>query len=84
MRQVRDEAIHLTTNGRGLRLRPAMMQAVWFTVVGAMLYLLADRLLEAAERYAGRRFEQRSLVFFALLLGMALASFALIRRLTTG
>lgn len=61
-----------------------MMQTVWFTLVAAMLYLVADRVLLAAERYAGRRFEHRSLVFFALLLSMALLSFALIRRYTTG
>lgn len=61
-----------------------MMQMVWFTLVGATLYLVADRLLDAAERYAGRRFEHRSLIFFALLLGMALGSFALVRHYTTG
>jgi hypothetical protein len=60
------------------------MEMVWFTLVAATLYLVADRVLEGAERYAGRRFEHRSLVFFALLLGLALASFALIRRYTTG
>jgi hypothetical protein len=61
-----------------------MMQTVWFTLVAAVLYLVADRVLDAAERYAGRRFQHRSLVFFGLLLGMALVSFALIRRYTTG
>lgn len=61
-----------------------MMEIVWFTLVGAALYLAADRLLDAAERIAGRRFENRSLLFFALLLSLALASFTLIRRFTTG
>ncbi len=59
-----------------------MMEIVWFTLVAATLYLVADRVLDAAERYAGRRFENRSLIFFALLLGMATVSFALIRRYT--
>lgn len=59
-----------------------MMQIALFTLVGAALYLVADRVLDAAERYAGRRFEHRSLVFFALLLGMATVTFALIRRYT--
>ncbi len=59
-----------------------MMEIVWFTLVAATLYLVADRALDAAERYAGRRFENRSLIFFALLLGMATVSFALIRRYT--
>lgn len=59
-----------------------MMQTVWFTLVGAALYLAADRVLDAAERHAGRRFRYRSLIFFGLLLGMAITTFALIRRYT--
>ncbi|MFO1301506.1 MAG: hypothetical protein U1F17_17185 [Burkholderiaceae bacterium] len=58
------------------------MDLVYFVITAAVLYLAADRLLDALERRAGRRFEQRSLVFFALLLGMALVTFALIRQLS--
>ncbi|MCO5106973.1 MAG: hypothetical protein M9907_07800 [Burkholderiaceae bacterium] len=58
------------------------MDLVYFVITAAVLYLVADRLLDALERRAGRRFEQRSLVFFALLLGMALVTFALIRQLS--
>jgi len=57
------------------------MDLVYFVITAAVLYLAADRLLDALERRAGRRFEQRSLVFFALLLAMALVTFALIRQL---
>lgn len=57
------------------------MQLIIFTVLGIVLYFLADHLLLALERRAGRRFEQRSLVFFAILLALALATFALVRRL---
>ena len=56
------------------------MDLVYFIITAAVLYLAADRLLDALERRAGRRFEQRSLVFFALLLAMALVAFALIRQ----
>ncbi len=59
-----------------------MMQLAWFTLIGITLYLVADRLLDAAERHAGRRFEYRSVIFFALLLGMSTVTFALIRRYT--
>ncbi|GMW06350.1 MAG: hypothetical protein QY320_05575 [Gammaproteobacteria bacterium] len=59
-----------------------MMQILWFTLTAAVLYLVADRLLDAAERLAGRRFEYRSLIFFVLLFGMATVTFALIRRYT--
>jgi len=57
------------------------VEVVYFTITAALLYFAADRLLDAMERRAGRRFEQRSLIFFALLLGMAIVSFAVLRRL---
>jgi hypothetical protein len=57
------------------------MQFIAFTALGIVLYVLADRLLQVLELRAGRRFEQRSLVFFAILLALALVSFALVRRL---
>lgn len=55
------------------------MEALYFTAVAIILYLGADWILNKAEAAAGRRFEYRSLVFFAILLSMALVSFALIR-----
>ncbi len=58
------------------------MQAVWLTLVAIILYLAADRILDALERRAGRRFEYRSLIFFGLILGLALITFALIQRYT--
>jgi MFS family permease len=57
------------------------MTTVYFTLAAIFLYLLADRLLDLLERRAGRRFEHRSLIFFALLLGSSLATFAVIRQL---
>jgi len=57
------------------------VEVVYFTITAALLYFVADRLLDLMERRAGRRFEQRSLIFFAMLLGMALVSFAVIRHL---
>ena len=56
------------------------MEAVYYTVTGIALYLLADRLLVLLERRAGRVFGQRTLIFFGLLLSLALVTFALIRR----
>jgi hypothetical protein len=52
---------------------------VYFTLVAAVLYLLSDWILNRIEVMAGRRFEYRSLLFFAILLILALASFSLIR-----
>lgn len=55
------------------------MAAVYYTVAGVVLYLVADRLLALIERRAGRVLEYRTLIFFAILLTLALASFAAIR-----
>ncbi len=56
------------------------MEAVYFTVAGIVLYLVADRLVVLIERRAGRILEHRTLLFFAILLTLALVSFAAIRR----
>ncbi|MFO1406876.1 MAG: hypothetical protein U1F08_04990 [Steroidobacteraceae bacterium] len=60
------------------------MEMLLFTALAAVLYLLADRLLDAVERRAGHRFEYRSAIFFAILLVLALVSFAIVRRYGPG
>jgi hypothetical protein len=57
------------------------MEILYFTLAAIFLYFGADWILQRAEQAAGRRFEYRSLIFFAILLVMAMASFALIRQL---
>lgn len=58
------------------------MSIVLFTVVAIVLYLLSDWILERIEVAAGRRFEHRSLIFFAILLSLAVASFSVIQSYT--
>jgi predicted PurR-regulated permease PerM len=55
------------------------MDLVWFTVVAIALYYGADRLLDWLERRRGARFQSRQVVFFAIILPLALAAFWLIR-----
>jgi hypothetical protein len=43
------------------------VSAVYYTIAGVVLYLLADGILRRLEARAGRVFEHRTLVFFALL-----------------
>ena len=57
------------------------MEAILFLLTGVVLYAVSDWLLLRIEGYFGRTLEQRSLVFFAILLVLALVSFSLIRRL---
>ena len=58
------------------------MSIVYFTIVAIILYVAADWLLERMEIAMGRRLEHRSLVFFAILLTLALTSFSLIQYYT--
>lgn len=60
----------------------SLMSIVYFTLAAIVLYLLSDWILERVEVTAGRRFRYRSLVFFSILLTLAVTSFALISRLT--
>jgi len=58
------------------------VEIVYFTLVAVVLYVAADRILERIEVVAGNRLEYRSLIFFAILMALALVSFALIRLYT--
>jgi hypothetical protein len=57
------------------------MTTVYFTLAAIVLYIASDRLLDLLERRAGHRFENRTLIFFGLLLGLSLVTFAMVRRL---
>jgi len=56
------------------------VELLYFTAVAIILYVVADWILDRVETARGRRFEHRTLVFFAVLLGLASAAFALIRQ----
>ena len=60
------------------------MQILLFTLLAVVLYLVADRLLVALEVRAGRRFENRSLIFFAILLVLAIVAFSAVQRFAAG
>ena len=58
------------------------MEAITYTLVAIVLYLFADWVLVRIEVRAGKRLEHRSLIFFAILMTLALTSFWLIRQYT--
>ncbi len=58
------------------------MSIVYFTLVAAVLYLFSDWVLQYAEIVIGRRLQHRSLLFFLILLTLAITSFTLIGRMT--
>ncbi len=57
------------------------MAYVYYTITAILLYLISDWILNKIEAYVGRRFEYRSLLFFAIILVLALGSFAIIDRI---
>jgi len=65
----------------GIRVSYAAMEIIYFTAAGIILYVVADWILKRMETAAGKRFEYRSLIFFVILLVMAMTSFAIIRQL---
>jgi hypothetical protein len=65
--------------GNGNRCGRWGLEILLFTVVAVVLYLVADRLLVAIETRRGAPLGNRTLVFFVILLGLALSTFALIR-----
>ena len=58
------------------------MDIVYFTVIAIGVYFAADWLLDWLERRRGERFENRQVVFFAIILPLALAAFWLMRLLS--
>jgi len=57
------------------------VEIVYFTLVGIGLYFLSDWILDRIETVRGRRLENRSLVFFVIILVLALISFQIIGHL---
>ena len=60
------------------------MEFLLYTAVGIALYWFSDWLLLRIEGWRGESFEQRTLVFFCIILVLALTTFEAIRWSTQG
>ena len=58
------------------------MEIVLFTGVGIMLYLVTDQLLSMLERMHGEPLPQRNIIFFVIIVALALPTFSIIQGLT--
>ena len=56
------------------------MELIAFTLAGIVLYFFSDWLLDRIEQVRGARFENRSIIFFVIILVLALVSFQVISR----
>jgi len=57
------------------------MEMLYYTVAAIFLYLVSDWILNQIENRRGERFENRSLIFFAIILVLSVALFNLIQHL---
>jgi hypothetical protein len=60
------------------------MEIIYYTLAGLGLYFVSDWILNQIEIRRGERFEQRSLIFFGIILVLALITFRLISYLQQG
>lgn len=60
------------------------MEIVAFTLVAIALYLVSDRILDAVEVRRGARLQHRGIVFFGILVTLALISFTILERVLSG
>jgi predicted PurR-regulated permease PerM len=60
------------------------MDIVYFTIIAIGIYFAADRILDFIERQRGKRFENRQVAFFAIILPIALITFWVVRALQQG
>lgn len=57
------------------------MEMLYYTIAAICLYVVSDWILNRIERRRGERFENRSLVFFVIILLLAVILFNLIQQL---
>ena len=56
------------------------MAYLYYTITAVILYLLSDWILNKIETYYGKRFEYRSVIFFVIIMVLAVGSFEMIDR----
>jgi predicted PurR-regulated permease PerM len=61
-----------------------MLGFILYTVAGLALYFLSDWILNRIEVRRGQRFENRSVVFFVIILALAVVVFSLIDHIMAG
>jgi hypothetical protein len=57
------------------------MEIIYFTLVAIGLYFASDWILDRIESKRGRPFENRSVIFFVIILVLAVVSFQILGRL---
>ena len=61
-----------------------MIEMLAYTIAGIVLYFASDWILKTLEQRAGKQFDDRNLVFFGIILLLAISSFAILRLILPG
>jgi hypothetical protein len=56
-----------------------MNEAIYFTIAAILLYVAADKILITVERLRGGHFKNRSMIFFAIIMFLALGTFQILQ-----
>lgn len=56
-----------------------MNEVIYFTITAILLYVAADKILLTAERLRGGHFKNRSMIFFGIIMILALATFQILQ-----
>lgn len=56
------------------------MAYLYYTITAVLLYIISDWILNQIEKSVGKRLEYRSVVFFVIILVLAVGSFEIIDR----
>ena len=57
------------------------MAYFYYTVAAVVLYLISDWILNKIEVYYGKRFKYRSVIFFVIIMVLAVGTFSIIDRI---
>lgn len=60
------------------------MEMVYFTLAAIVLYLVSDKIVNFIERKRGERLENRSMLFFVIILTLAIITFNVIQLIYRG
>ena len=59
------------------------MENLYFFAVAIVLYVISNKILDVIEQKRGQRFENRTVIFFFIILSLAIVSFWVIRHLAS-
>lgn len=58
-----------------------MFEMLSFMLAGIILYFVSDEILNRVEVHRGKRFKNRSVIFFAIILTLSMIAFTLLDKL---